>query len=361
MTNPLTLLVFLKDRADFTKRFIDYLSFIQYPFHVLFADGSLEDENEKIFKSLGNVNFSYEYIRYPKDQTINHYYQKCVLAIEKVKTPYVMLVDNDDFPIVEGQSEAINFLEKNQDYIGCNGRVGGVMVSPNAQSPYGKWSLYLPLYCYSMDVKVLLDEDDPIKRIRSYLNNFYSIFYSVYRTKNLKSCFKEVLSLNFSDLGIYELFFSYIQLAQGKIHTINTLTYIRQKGSSQAAASQKDWFHRLFYTNWLEDLKAAIQNVAHFIALKEGKNVQDVYELLYADFVARQRTRFMPTNFYFYANSHLFFKIEYIANLILNKVFKLFPWLGEFIGFYSLSKFTAKNNLLNIRKIIHSKGGGMKA
>lgn len=352
MNNQLTLLMFLKDRAEFTGRLVYYLSQIRYPFKVIFADGSIGDENEELFKSLKCANFSYEYVRYPKDETLRDYYQKCASSIKKVKTPYVMLADNDDFPIVEGQLKAINFLENNQDYVGCNGRVGGVIVAPLAHIPYGKRVLYLDYYCNAMDRNIPVNQSVGTERIKSYLTNFYSIFYSVYKTESLKTTLDDIQKLNFSDLGIHELFFSYMQLAQGKIHTLDALTYIRQKGSSQAASTQKDWFYRLFYTQWLADLKNAIHQVAQVIANKEKLNSQSIYELLYEDFIVRQRARFMPTSFYFYKNPKLFFNKENVKFIILHKLFKVFPIIGEWLSFKSLSSKTSKINLEIIREII---------
>ena len=352
MNNKLTLLVTLKDRSSFTKRFCDYLSLIEYPFFVIFADGSLGDENEKIFKNLKNQNFLYEYIRFPPDQILTNYYEKLFVAVKRVKTPYIVLADNDDFPIIEGQLKALEFLEFNNDYVGCTGRTGGVIIHPSSNLPYGKKVLNLSYYCHYMDVSVALDQTNALERIKSYLNNFYSIFYSIYRTDSIKINFEAMQKLDFSDLGIFELFFSYLQLTQGKIKTLNSLIYVRQKGSSQAAASQKDWFHRLFYSAWLSDLKQALCYVSEMIAKREQRNCQDVYDTLYSDFVVRQRKRFLPLKFYFCANFNLFFNKEYVKYLIYYKVFKISPSIGEKWGYYSLTKITSKSNLNKIKAII---------
>ena len=166
---------------------------------------------------------------------------------------------------------------------------------------------------------------------------------------------KKIREFNFSDLGIVELFFSYLKLAQGKVHTIDSLTYLRQKGSSQAAASQKDWFHRLFYTNWLSDLKVAIHHVAEVISHKEGADLQETYDQLYADFLTRFRERFIPNGFYFYKNPQLIFNKIFFRYYILNKIFKASPGLGERAGFYSLNQETPPLNLEIIKNIVTKK------
>lgn len=329
MSARLTLLVFLKDRAEFTKRLCEYLSEIHYPYPVYFADGSLADDNEDYLGSNRQFFFSYVYKRFPKDLSLSDYYQKCYHALCDVKTPYVMIADNDDFPIPEGQSKAIQFLENNSKFIGCNGQVAGISLSPNAKKPYGKNFLFHQHYCQTFDVPVKLDQTLAIKRIESYLSNFYSIFYSIFRTESLVCTYSLIKDLDFSDLGIHELFFSYMQLAQGKVHSIDAITYIRQKGSSQTAAVQKDWFHRLFYTNWLEDSRKAIHTIAEYIAINEKINVTDCYKILYELFVKRMRERYIPNDFYLFKNVTLKKLREYILSVLSGKLFAVAPSLTE--------------------------------
>jgi glycosyltransferase domain-containing protein len=329
MSAQLTLLVFLKDRAEFTKRLCEYLSEIHYPYPVYFADGSLADDNEDYLGSNRQFSFSYTYKRFSKDLSLSDYYQKCYQALCDVKTPYVMIADNDDFPIPEGQSKAIQFLENNSKFIGCNGQIAGISLSPTASKPYGKNFLFHQYYCQTMDLPVKLDQALATNRIESYLSNFYSIFYSIFRTESLVCTYSLIKDLDFSDLGIHELFFSYMQLAQGKVHSIDVITYIRQKGSSQTAAVQKDWFHRLFYTNWLEDSQKAIHTIAEYIAINEKINVTDCYKTLYELFVKRMRDRYIPNDFYLLKNC-CFSKIKnYIFNVLTGKLFSVAPSVTE--------------------------------
>lgn len=287
MKNKLTLLVFLKDRFDFTKRLCQFLHQSKYPFSVCFADGSLEDKNESFFKELKNQNFNYTYKRFAKDVTLNDFYNKCLNTIQNINTTYVMLADNDDFPIYEGQNEAIEFLEKNKDYSACNGFVSGVEIFPDSKKSHGRNAIFYRYYCSVMDLHVSLEQPSSIDRISYYNKNFTSVYYSVIRTSILRDIFENIKNLKFSDLGVFELFFSYMLLMSGKVKFINSVTYIRQKGSSQTAANQPVWFLRLFYTNWLEDLKNAIHFVSNKIAEKEILEKEMVFDSLYEKFTRR--------------------------------------------------------------------------
>ena len=258
LSKKLTLLVTLKGRHDFTERMVKYLHDTQYPFHVLFADGSLEDTTEKFFESVGPLNFSFEYIRYPKDKTLVDFYKKCKDASLEVKTPYVMMADNDDFPIVAGQIKAIEFLENHPDYVGFRGRVPGLYTS-NPSEPYAKHCYFTPYYCCSFYLNDKLDFDDPLLRLRSYFKNFSEAYYSVLTAATLKKGMTEIYTHNFKSLHVHETALSCFYLSCGKIKTSNTVTYIRQKFSSTMGANEKPWIESIFYVDLISEIKTTIQ------------------------------------------------------------------------------------------------------
>jgi hypothetical protein len=198
-----------------------------------------------------------------------------------------------------------------------------------------------------MDVPVFVDQDAPVDRIKSYLTNFYSIYYSIFKTETMLRTFKEIKKVDFSELGIVELFLSYMQLAQGKVHRIGAVTYIRQRGSSQAAASQRDWFYRLFHTNWLEDLKRALEYIAEYIGSSDKESYKDIYGTLYEDFIARHRLRFSCQK-----NSTIYKSRHILRSILLQKVFRISPVVGEYLGVYYLKKFTSSHNLSAIKEVI---------
>lgn len=341
MNNKLTLLVTLKDRFEFTIRLCNYLECIQFPFSIFFADGSLEDDHVLFFEDfLKKTRLKITYKRYPPDKILLDYYNKCKQAINEITTPYVMLADNDDFPIIQGLTDALNFLELNKDFVGCNGRVSGVVAFPKVSAVQSNFLFFLPYYCHSMDVPVLLNQETAGERIDAYLKNFYSIFYSVFRTESLQYTFSQISKENFSALGIFELFLSYMQLAQGKVQSLPLISYIRQKGSSQTAVTQKDWMDHLFYTNWLHELKMAITHVSKFVSERENIDFKFLYDNLYDRFVKKQKTRYIVKKFYFFKNANLFFNKENLTNIFLFKIAKISPFLSKKISRILIKKYT---------------------
>ncbi|MFN7662611.1 MAG: TIGR00180 family glycosyltransferase [Alphaproteobacteria bacterium] len=341
----LTLLVTLKDRFEFTKRMCRYFEEARYPFHVIFADGSLENDTEDFFKKLKNPGFSYEYIRYPKDETYLDYYKKCASAIKKVKTPYVMLADNDDFPIAEGQMKAIEFLKDSPDYVGCNGRLAGVVLDQPAKAQ-AKNLFFIPYYCKVMDIQVDLDQDSAYERIKIYCKDFYTIYYSIFKTESLSATLSAIQKKNFSTLHACEIFFSCMQLAQGKIKSLSVLTYVRQKGSSQAASSQKSWFFRIMHTNMINDLKEAFYYISSLINKQDKNMFLEISEMYIASI---ERKYSWSKKDFFIKILHLFKKKN--MDFWLYKVNRISFFVSYQLSRLYIKNTTSLNTLSLIRRV----------
>lgn len=261
----LTLLVTLKGRLEYTKRLCRYLSNIKFPYNVLFADGSEDEETRLFFESEHNISFSYTYLRYPEDTSLKAYYSKCADTVSKITTPYVMLVDNDDFIITSGVEKSLKFLENNTNHIGCCGRIAGVELFDKSENMvYGSSALFYPYYCNQQDSPSTgLDSEEALDRIIVFIKTWKSVYYSVFRTEALQRTFNEINFLSPTDLGVFELFFSLRMLSFGKI-SLQTqyITYVRQRGTSQAAATRSHFFERLFNSDWLKDQKKVIDYIA---------------------------------------------------------------------------------------------------
>ncbi len=101
-----TILVPLKDNVHRTRHFLKNNDFSQFQF--LFADGSLGNENEKLFNSFSRPNVSY--VRYPADTSLAQYLEKMWLAAETVTTPFMMTMDAGDYLLPKGVSAAVESL-----------------------------------------------------------------------------------------------------------------------------------------------------------------------------------------------------------------------------------------------------------
>src|SRR2546428_12405224 len=98
----LTVLLPLKGRPEFTLRWMKYADCVRLPFRVLIADGGVDETGPKGLSNKANFpSVSYDYMRYPYDQTYAEHYSKVVDALSHGKTPFVVMAANDDFLIIE--------------------------------------------------------------------------------------------------------------------------------------------------------------------------------------------------------------------------------------------------------------------
>src|SRR2546427_5283900 len=123
MDDELTILLTLKDRAEYTTRWMSYANSIAFPFRVLIADGSSDESAERLLSDRERFpNVKYEYIRYPEDKTFADYNAKIVDALNRLRTTFVALADNDDFFVVNCLLKSVQFLSEHSDYVACGGQ-----------------------------------------------------------------------------------------------------------------------------------------------------------------------------------------------------------------------------------------------
>ena len=274
--NELTILLTLKDRPLFTFRWMSYANSISFPFKVLIADGGADDNVPKVLSNKATFqNVSYEYIRYPYDQTYADFYSKVVDALSQVKTPFVVMADNDDFFVVNGLRKAIQFLSSHPEYVTCGGQCAIFWVaSPQMNEREGL------LYGKQIEWKCSCDAQSVIaetarERIRNQsLSAAYPIYYHVQRTEELRRQFQILRDLNLRDLFLAEHVIAFLTVIAGKIKRLDTLYIARQYNSpdsSGIAHEEKfgDWFGRMLIQSWSEDFTKFVNVISTALAERD--------------------------------------------------------------------------------------------
>src|SRR5213593_350859 len=280
--NELTILLTLKDRSLFTFRWMSYANSINFPFKVLIADGGKDEAVPTALSNRANFpNVDYEYIRYPYDQTYAEYYSKVVDALSRIKTPFVVMADNDDFFIVEGLRGSIEFLRAHSDYSSCRGRIGVFWITPSDE--YGH---YNTVYGKQIDYKWCsrtpsVIQETAAQRIESQLFCVLDpyTYYDVQRTEELKSRFETVRELNLKDLFLVENLLAFLTGVAGKIKRIDRLYLVRQCNSPDSSAAtheQKygDVFGRMLVESWSDDFTKFVNVIATALAKKDGTSIE---------------------------------------------------------------------------------------
>jgi glycosyltransferase domain-containing protein len=225
--NQLTFLLTLKDRADLSQVWLRHN--LSPDYNYLIADGSAGDENETLFSGLGLPNVTYK--RYPEDTTIALYVDKVFDAISLVRTPYMMMCDNDDFINFYGIPGCIKVLEKNADAV-C---AGGPLVGVSQSGKSGDVAIYsLPFKIVASSAP--LSQRGGFDAIQQIFRNYSHMWYGVFRTDVNKKIWHDIKQLEIMNIFLVELLQAELTFCHGKYIETRANHYIRLTNPSSSVA-----------------------------------------------------------------------------------------------------------------------------
>jgi glycosyltransferase domain-containing protein len=281
----LTILLPRKGRPLFTLRFLWHAEKARLPYRFLIADGQVEPRLAELLENSREVfpHLDIEYVRYPNDVDFSHFYRKLLDAAQRVRTPYTMVVDNDDFLAFTGLERSLDFLEKNPDYVCCGGGLAGFSVysglgdlNHGLVGPFNKFSYRYTIHDRSRE----FSSTSVVDRLRQGSRNWWS-YYAVFRAGALVTIWREVVEVDFSDLQLFEFFCAMRTLTLGKSRSDRTtIAYLRQYNTSLRSAYSKDWVHHLLRSRFTDDFDAMISRISALAATADGVDQKAVAEML---------------------------------------------------------------------------------
>ena len=283
MTPRLTIVLPLKGRHLFTLRFLWHANRARLPYRFLVADGQVHPVLARLLENSRQIfpELDIEYVRYPDDVDLSRYFAKIANALGRVRTPYAMLVDNDDFLSFGGIERSLDFLETNADYAGAAGSLAGFSVYSGLNNPSrGLLGRLNRVYKYFRSS----DVSSPIaaERLRRGALNLW-IYYAVCRTEALATICREVAEIDFSDLLFYEAFHVMRALTLGKVRLDDaSVGYIRQYGTSTSAASNRDWVRQLVRGRFSSDVHGLVERISVAAACADGREAAEIAEVVFA-------------------------------------------------------------------------------
>ncbi len=285
MTPRLTIVLPLKGRYLFTLRFLWHANKARLPYRFLIADGQVHpkladllERSRQIFPEL-----VIDYVRYPDDVNFAHYFAKMSDALNRVRTPYAMLADNDDFLAFSGIERSLDFLEVNPDYVCCGGGLAGFSVYSGLcgaeNGLVGQLNRYAYRYTH-LDRSEDFSSSSAVERLRKGSRNWWS-YYAVYRTDALKTICREIVDINFSDLHLHEFFCAMRTLTLGKARSdATTIAYLRQYGTSLGSSFEKDWVHHLLRSRFTSDFTTMVERISAAAAATDKVDAGPIAETL---------------------------------------------------------------------------------
>jgi len=271
----LTVLLPLRGRPLFTLRFLWHANACRLPYHFLIADGKVEPSLAEMLQNSDRLfpNLHIEYVKYPDDIEFRDYYAKMHDALGRVRTPYVVFADNDDFLVASGIEQSLSFLEERNDYVCCGGGIGGFSVygqqgklPRRLVGPFNKLAFRYEVEDRSLD----LGSDSVAERLLAGRQYSWG-YYAVYRTETLRTTWREVLEIDFSDLMLLEWFSGLRTLTLGKARSdASVIGYMRQYWTSMRSSFSDDWVNHLLRSRFSSDFATMMDRLSGAVSETDG-------------------------------------------------------------------------------------------
>lgn len=232
--SPLTILLTVKGRPTFTKRWLDYMSLIQFEHNIVIADGDADGYIKELIENKSYEELNIDFFEYR--QTVNYidYYKMIVAAIERAHSDYVMLCDNDDFLLPSGINKILSFLKMNPEHISRGGYITGFNLNGGTPVDYG--SSFRLSFFYEKLFRLEEPSSNWYSFIEEVLFNFQSSFYNIHTKEALFTIYNEIVEMNFTDLTVSERYFQMRLPSLGRVtYDPSAFHYLRQKGTSNSA------------------------------------------------------------------------------------------------------------------------------
>ena len=254
----LTVLLVIRDRKEFTFRWLKYAYDFKLPFNLLIADGGSNDAVDQ-YISDNNLRdrLKINYIKTEYDDTRSIYYRKIDNALRLIDTKYVIFADDDDFFSIEALQESLQFLEENSDYVSCGGSV--IHFSVNEDRAHRK----KVIFDREKDVEPYIDGKS-IKRLKQYFLGGSGVYYNINKTSLVKIIWLKITKNNFKNIRLPEVLMEGFLISSGKVHFINKPTYFRQHGEGigNTAGLSHDLMDEILMPSWSSEVNIVLTILA---------------------------------------------------------------------------------------------------
>jgi glycosyltransferase domain-containing protein len=220
-TEPeITIIIPTHNRPAFLNRLLTYFIQVECPLPILVVDSSAanlrEDCDLAVSAAKSHLDIKYRHVDF-------RFEQKCLAAFDDVTTQYIVLCADDDFVNPFALEPCISFLKDNPDYAAVRG-------AQFIQTTDGKRRTKPTRFRN-------LDSSDPVKRFTYFSDNWYSTFYCVHRTLELRRDFETTCEHANSEHTIIlpELLLSYLSVIRGGTRYLPHFFGLRQAHANAAS------------------------------------------------------------------------------------------------------------------------------
>ena len=264
--SELSIVLILRDREQFTRRWLKYYLLYNSHIKLIIADGSeraffTESQYRKLPE---NISYFYD----GPDVDIKTMIRKIKKSLTLVETEFTILASNDDFYILSGLAEAVEFLKRNSDWEASAGIIRDfslINFAEDSDNTYGKVRFGDVLY-----KSTSIDDSAPLSRVSHFLLTNESFWHSVYRTKTLFSIYSDAAKTQINDLVLYELFINLKSAELGKLNRNKKSIFMLHQVHAEMEAYKINYLEQQ-NKEWKDAYDSLLDSFFHSVGIAEGE------------------------------------------------------------------------------------------
>jgi glycosyltransferase domain-containing protein len=293
--SDLTIILPLKDRAELTKWWLR--NNIKSGAKYLVLDGSLDDQNERIFSELSSSEISY--VRCPPDKSIEDFVAKMHSASDYIKTKYVMTVDNDDFINFDNITHLVSRLKKNPSLICADAGKFGF----RHKSILG-WNFY------SIPTPLLLNQHNELNGLAGLIklsSRYRYLWYGVFTIDAYRKIWGEIKDSKIENVFLIEMMHSFIAPLVGRCFVFGGANYFRMLNPPSSTARTHDFnknhVKRIYFD---KDYRHQVNVIAAVLADMAQCKLEVIEDALEIYYYPKKTTKTIQKLFFFAVNRFIF-------------------------------------------------------
>jgi glycosyltransferase domain-containing protein len=228
----LTAVLHTQNRPDFVYRAIKYYS-DKFAHRLIVSDASTERNFEELKRKLSTIDIGFP-IEIVHNDAKTPFFKRLAEALERVSTPYLLLMADDDFYFQSWPQTAIDYLDRNPECGVVYGHtmhfeIDGYAASGNAKN-----------FCWSVPNPVArwMEHDSAVERLAELGKGPWTTmgWYAVQRAEIFRKFLSQTMTAGF-DLDNGERFLNIVQPIYGKLVMLDTIYLARQTNPTSRAPS----------------------------------------------------------------------------------------------------------------------------
>lgn len=152
-------------------------------------------------------------------------YEKYLKGLQLVNTEFILVAADDDFAVIKGVEQALDFLISNPDYSFANGQqLRFYEDNPRTVNSYGVWQ-------YNKQLKDNFYSNDPVKRVNYMFETFMPPNYTVMKTNVLLSAVQLILeNPHLKPVKYFDKILGFVAAVEGNFKMLPILLQLRSNG-----------------------------------------------------------------------------------------------------------------------------------